>query len=71
MIFLHLKKDEKFSFISLAIVAIMVGVLSLGIYYNNNTNNKSMLIKVVDDELINMTGGIIQRNEWSSNNTKQ
>ena len=41
------------------------------IYKNNNSNNKSMLIKVVDDELINMTGGIIQRNEWSSNNTKQ
>ena len=40
------------------------------IYKNNNSNNKSMLIKVVDDELINMTGGIIQRNEWSSNNTK-
>ncbi len=41
------------------------------IYKNNNSNNKSMLIKVVDDELINMTGGIIQRNEWSPNNTKQ
>ena len=41
------------------------------IYKNNNSNNKSMIIKVVDDELINMTGGIIQRNEWSSNNTKQ
>ena len=26
------------------------------IYKNNNSNNKSMLIKVVDDELINMTG---------------
>ena len=41
------------------------------IYKENNYDNKSMLIKVVDDELINMTGGIIQRNEWSSNNTKQ
>ncbi len=41
------------------------------IYKNNNSNNKSMLIKVTDDELIELTGGIIQRNEWSSNNTKQ
>lgn len=30
------------------------------IYYNNNTNNKSMLIKVTDEELIQKTGGIIQ-----------
>ena len=40
------------------------------IYKNNNTNNKSMLIKVTDPELLNITGGIIQRNEWSTNNTK-
>ena len=40
------------------------------IYKNNNTNNKSMLIKVTDPELLNLTGGIIQRNEWSTNNTK-
>ena len=30
------------------------------IYYNNNYDNKSMLIKVTDEELINKTGGIIQ-----------
>lgn len=30
------------------------------IYLNNNSDNKSMLIKVKDDELINQTGGIIQ-----------
>ena len=41
------------------------------IYKNNNTNNKSMLIKVTDPELLNLTGGIIQRNEWSTNNTKR
>lgn len=41
------------------------------IYKNNNSNNKSMLIKVTDQELMDLTGGIIQRNEWSANNTKQ
>lgn len=30
------------------------------IYINNNENNKSMLIKVTDNELIDKTGGIIQ-----------
>lgn len=30
------------------------------IYLNNNYDNKSMLIKVTDEELINKTGGIIQ-----------
>lgn len=30
------------------------------IYKNNNENNKSMLIKVTDKELIEKTGGIIQ-----------
>jgi len=34
------------------------------IYSFNNNDNKSMLIKVVDEELIEKTGGIIQRNEW-------
>ena len=29
-------------------------------YLNNNYDNKSMLIKVIDEELINKTGGIIQ-----------
>lgn len=41
------------------------------IYKNNNYNNKSMQIKVTDQELLNLTGGIVQRNEWSSNNTKR
>ncbi len=41
------------------------------IYKNNNSNNKSMLIKVTDEELLELTGGIVQRNEWSPNNTKQ
>ena len=30
------------------------------IYYNNNSNNKSMLISVTDEKLIERTGGIIQ-----------
>lgn len=30
------------------------------IYKNNNSNNKSMLIKVTDEELLEKTGGIIQ-----------
>ena len=30
------------------------------IFLNNNTDNKSMLIKVKDEDLINQTGGIIQ-----------
>ena len=37
------------------------------IYKNNNVNNKSMLIKVTDERLLELTGGIIQRNEWSTN----
>lgn len=30
------------------------------IYLNNNSNNKSMLLKVTDEELLKKTGGIIQ-----------
>ena len=30
------------------------------IYKNNNTDNKSMLIEVTDEELLEKTGGIIQ-----------
>ena len=30
------------------------------IYYNNNSNNKSMLISITDEKLIEKTGGIIQ-----------
>ena len=41
------------------------------IYKNNNSNNKSMLIKVTDQELLNLTGGIVQRYEWSTNYTEQ
>ena len=40
------------------------------IYLKNNDNNKSMQIKVKDEELLNKTGGIVQRNEWLSNYTK-
>ena len=40
------------------------------IYTFNNNDNKSMLIKVTDKELIEKTGGIIQRNEWKPNRTK-
>jgi len=40
------------------------------IYTLNNNDNKSMLIKVTDEELIEKTGGIIQRNEWKPNSTK-
>ena len=41
------------------------------IYKNNNSNNKSMLIKVTDSKLLELTGGIVQRNEWSTNCAKQ
>lgn len=41
------------------------------IYKNNNSNNKSMLIKVTDQRLLELTGGIVQRNEWSTNCAKQ
>lgn len=41
------------------------------IYRNNNSNNKSMLIKVTDERLLELTGGIVQRNEWSTNCAKQ
>ena len=41
------------------------------IYKNNNSNNKRMLIKVTDQELIDLTGGIIQRNEWFSYYSKR
>ena len=40
------------------------------IYSFNNDDNKSMLIKVTDEELIEKTGGIIQRNEWKPNCAK-
>lgn len=36
------------------------------IFKNNNEDNKSMIIKVTDKELLEKTGGIIQRNEWKS-----
>lgn len=39
-------------------------------FRNNNENNKSMIIKVVDPELLEKTGGIIQRYEWKSYYTK-
>ena len=41
------------------------------VYKNNNSNNKSMLIKVTDERLLQLTGGIVQRNERSANNSKQ
>lgn len=40
------------------------------IYKENNYDNKSMLIKVTDERLLDKTGGIIQRNEWFSYYTK-
>jgi len=40
------------------------------IYVNNQKDNKSMLIKVADKKLLEKTGGIIQRNVWSSNCTR-
>ncbi len=30
------------------------------IYLNNNVDNKSMIIRITDDELLEKTGGIIQ-----------
>ena len=40
------------------------------IYTNNQKDNKSMLIKVTDEELLKKTGGIIQRNVRLTHNTK-
>lgn len=40
------------------------------IFKNNNQNNKSMLIKVTDENLLDLTGGIIQRNVRCSNYTR-
>ena len=40
------------------------------IYKNNQKDNKSMLIKVTDEELLEKTGGIIQRNVGGTNNSK-
>lgn len=40
------------------------------IYRSNNINNKSMLIKVTDQRLLELTGGIVQRYVWSTNNTR-
>lgn len=40
------------------------------IYKNNNTDNRSMLIKVTDENLLNLTGGIIQGMSRSTNSTK-
>ena len=41
------------------------------IYTNNQKDNKSMLIKVTDERLLEKTGGIIQRNVWCTNNTRR
>lgn len=40
------------------------------IYKENNYDNKSMMIKVTDDRLLEKTGGIIQRYEWFTNYSK-
>ena len=40
------------------------------VFKENNHDNKSMLIKVTDTRLLEKTGGIIQRNERITNNTK-
>lgn len=40
------------------------------IYLNNNEDNKSFLIKVTDEELINKTGGIIRGLSRESNYAK-
>lgn len=40
------------------------------VYTSNNYDNKSMLIKVTDPELLEKTGRYSSRNEWFSNNTK-
>ncbi|MBQ2938375.1 MAG: SpoIVB peptidase [Clostridia bacterium] len=40
------------------------------IFKENNYDNKSMLIKITDERLLEKTGGIIQRYEWLTNNPK-
>ena len=37
------------------------------VFKDNNYDNKSMLIKITDNRLLEKTGGIIQRYEWLSN----
>ena len=38
--------------------------------YKNSKDNKSMLIEITDEGLIEKTGGIIPRNEWYTNSSK-
>ena len=38
--------------------------------YKNSKDNKSMLIEITDEGLIEKTGGIIPRNEWYTNSAK-
>lgn len=40
------------------------------IYTNNQKDNKSMLIKITDEKLLEKTGGIIQRNVWFTYNPR-
>ena len=40
------------------------------VFKENNYDNKSMLIKITDERLLEKTGGIIQRNERVTNNPK-
>lgn len=40
------------------------------IFKENNYDNKSMLINITDERLLEKTGGIIQRYEWFTNNSK-
>lgn len=40
------------------------------IFKENNFDNKSMMIKITDERLLDKTGGIIQRYEWLTNNSK-
>ena len=40
------------------------------VYTNNQKDNKSMLIKIIDEKLLEKTGGIIQRNVWVTYNSK-
>lgn len=39
--------------------------------FKNSKDNKSMLIQIIDENLISKTGGIIPRDEWNTHYTKQ
>ena len=59
------------NFVALLLTLLVGLFILLGSFIGlNYKDNKSMLIKITDERLLEKTGGIIQRNEWLSNNSK-